>query len=348
MEYKWEDYTEMERKVLYGISLAFALISLALVGITFGEPWFSGSRYAYFEGDIDSWVEEVHSGADGNVRVYSENDVIGNNPFAQVMLVTHNPDPHVWSGFCAASMSFAFCDVANFSVVEFNYDGKDFYMSGTWEVTKYMRVYTENIADATPYVTGLDISNIAIVTYDLDVTNITDFAAIQLKSADITVFQLDPENMTGWGSSWSDVERFTLTVDNVTLGSGFDLIISVPPAPYKIIEVFLPKIVIYTRADLYVTGNWADFAVKIEGFGTFSGKVTEHNVKYEPENAFSVARTDVNHNQKIDISDISLVARAFGSTVGSPRYDPNLDFNSDSIINIIDLTTVAINFGKTY
>ncbi|MDH5267194.1 MAG: hypothetical protein OEW62_05890, partial [Candidatus Bathyarchaeota archaeon] len=62
----------------------------------------------------------------------------------------------------------------------------------------------------------------------------------------------------------------------------------------------------------------------------------------------SVARTDVNHNRKIDIHDVAKVARAYGSTVGSSLYDPDLDFNSDSIINIVDLAAVARNFGKTY
>jgi len=70
-------------------------------------------------------------------------------------------------------------------------------------------------------------------------------------------------------------------------------------------------------------------------------------MKHEPENP-TVARTDVNHNRKIDILDVAKVARAYGSTIGSPLYDPNLGFNSDSIINIVDLAAVARNFGKTY
>ncbi len=55
---------------------------------------------------------------------------------------------------------------------------------------------------------------------------------------------------------------------------------------------------------------------------------------------------DVDGNGKVDIRDIAMAARAFGSYPGHPRWDPDLDFNNDGKINIRDLVLVARNFGK--
>jgi hypothetical protein len=33
--------------------------------------------------------------------------------------------------------------------------------------------------------------------------------------------------------------------------------------------------------------------------------------------------------------------------MGDPRYNPNADINDDGTIDILDITTAAVNFGKT-
>jgi len=49
---------------------------------------------------------------------------------------------------------------------------------------------------------------------------------------------------------------------------------------------------------------------------------------------------------KININDMVYVARAYGTKIGQPKYNPNADINNDGKININDLIAVARNYGK--
>jgi hypothetical protein len=57
---------------------------------------------------------------------------------------------------------------------------------------------------------------------------------------------------------------------------------------------------------------------------------------------------DVNGDFKVDMKDIALVARAFGSKPGSSNWNPNADVNSDGKIDMKDIALVARNFGQHY
>jgi hypothetical protein len=57
---------------------------------------------------------------------------------------------------------------------------------------------------------------------------------------------------------------------------------------------------------------------------------------------------DLNGDGKIDIEDISDVARAFGTVPGDPRWNPYADVNRDGRIDGMDLVMVAKSFGKSY
>ncbi len=54
---------------------------------------------------------------------------------------------------------------------------------------------------------------------------------------------------------------------------------------------------------------------------------------------------DVNGDGTVNISDLTLVALAFSSTLGSLNYNPKADLDANGVVNIIDLTLVAIYFG---
>jgi hypothetical protein len=58
--------------------------------------------------------------------------------------------------------------------------------------------------------------------------------------------------------------------------------------------------------------------------------------------------TDLNNDGVVDIIDITIVAKAFGSHSGSPNWNPTADLNHDGIVNILDLGNVAVDFGKTH
>jgi len=57
---------------------------------------------------------------------------------------------------------------------------------------------------------------------------------------------------------------------------------------------------------------------------------------------------DVNGDGRVDLKDLALVVRAFGSTPGSPNWNPYADINGDGVVNMKDIALVIRNFGKHY
>lgn len=55
---------------------------------------------------------------------------------------------------------------------------------------------------------------------------------------------------------------------------------------------------------------------------------------------------DLNQDGIVDIIDVSIVALAFGSTPSKPNWNPRADVNYDGIIDIFDLVAVTIHFGE--
>jgi hypothetical protein len=55
---------------------------------------------------------------------------------------------------------------------------------------------------------------------------------------------------------------------------------------------------------------------------------------------------DVNGDGKVDMGDVVTVLRAFGSTPGSPNWNPNCDLEGNDKIDMGDVVIVLINFGK--
>jgi len=57
---------------------------------------------------------------------------------------------------------------------------------------------------------------------------------------------------------------------------------------------------------------------------------------------------DINMDGKVDMIDISILCRAFGSYPGHSRWNPTADENEDGIIDIFDIALTCRNYGKTY
>lgn len=57
-----------------------------------------------------------------------------------------------------------------------------------------------------------------------------------------------------------------------------------------------------------------------------------------------LAAGDLNGDGKVDIRDIALVARAFGSYPGHPRWNSVADINKDNMVNILDIALFAQTF----
>jgi hypothetical protein len=56
---------------------------------------------------------------------------------------------------------------------------------------------------------------------------------------------------------------------------------------------------------------------------------------------------DINHDGKVDMKDIGITVKAFGSTPQTPNWNPNADVNKDNKIDMKDIGIVVSDFGKT-
>ena len=56
-------------------------------------------------------------------------------------------------------------------------------------------------------------------------------------------------------------------------------------------------------------------------------------------------QADINSDNIVDIFDITIVATAFGSTLGSKDFDGTADLNRDYVVDIFDIVKVALWFG---
>jgi hypothetical protein len=97
-----------------------------------------------------------------------------------------------------------------------------------------------------------------------------------------------------------------------------------------------------------VTGNWTYFTINIEGFEAIQGNVTYHCIREVDGVTERFPRCDLNCDYKIDMKDISLCCKAYGSFFGFDHYEFRADVNFDLKIDMRDVGTVARSFGKRY
>jgi hypothetical protein len=57
---------------------------------------------------------------------------------------------------------------------------------------------------------------------------------------------------------------------------------------------------------------------------------------------------DPNQDGKVDMVDVTMLARAYGSTPSSPNWNPLADLNLDGRVTMADLAPVARHFGEQY
>jgi hypothetical protein len=57
---------------------------------------------------------------------------------------------------------------------------------------------------------------------------------------------------------------------------------------------------------------------------------------------------DINGDFKVSLSDLSLLAKAYGTTPASPKWNPNADINSDGKVSLSDLSLLAKHYGQHY
>lgn len=81
-----------------------------------------------------------------------------------------------------------------------------------------------------------------------------------------------------------------------------------------------------------------------DGIGDTPYLIAENNLDKYP---LMIFRGDINGDYSIDIYDAILLANAFGSDSGSPRWNKRADINNDGAVDIYDALILAVNFGRT-
>jgi len=74
---------------------------------------------------------------------------------------------------------------------------------------------------------------------------------------------------------------------------------------------------------------------------TFEGYNAASNTTFSVTQEFSA---DINGDGKVNIIDLTLIALAWGSSPGHPRWDERCDLDRNEIVNIIDITLAAREF----
>jgi hypothetical protein len=99
-------------------------------------------------------------------------------------------------------------------------------------------------------------------------------------------------------------------------------------------------------------GNF-NMTIRIRPLGGMVGNYTIYACSYyeyiiiTQQTQFRVVLiTDINGDGTVDITDVAMVAYAYASTPGDPRWDDRCDLNNDLIIDITDVAMVAYDYGK--
>jgi hypothetical protein len=84
---------------------------------------------------------------------------------------------------------------------------------------------------------------------------------------------------------------------------------------------------------------WAEAAAVPGETDTADNKLTDGIVRIK-------FMGDINDDGKVDIKDLQLLIKAFGSYSSHPRWNSNADFNGDGKVDIKDLILLLKNFGR--
>lgn len=99
------------------------------------------------------------------------------------------------------------------------------------------------------------------------------------------------------------------------------------------------------------------FAILINGYSTYFTKSSDElNTYLRFTYAHSTLNVkimitlpgDLNGDRKIDMRDIAIAAKAFGTTPSDIRWNPIADLNKDLKVDMKDIAIVAKSFGKTW
>jgi len=162
-----------------------------------------------------------------------------------------------------------------------------------------------------------------------------------------------------------DIAVINVTTSKTVVGQGFSLTINATvtnQGDYTEtfnVTVYANTTIIEIKTVTLTSGNSTTLTFKWNTTGFAKGKYTlkaiadtitgetdiEDNT-YVDGIVQVVMPGDINADGKVSIYDLREVAKAYGSKIGEPKYDPNADITCDGKINIYDLRILSKNYGK--
>jgi hypothetical protein len=77
-----------------------------------------------------------------------------------------------------------------------------------------------------------------------------------------------------------------------------------------------------------------------------NGYVVVSDDPLDPPDPPAKPSADVNGDGRVDIIDVSMVARTLGKSVGEPLYESKADLDQNGVIDVRDVAIVAASFGQ--
>jgi hypothetical protein len=101
-----------------------------------------------------------------------------------------------------------------------------------------------------------------------------------------------------------------------------------------------------------MTFNWNTTGIQLGNYTLRAEASQVQNETVLSNNVFTCTvqvsiQGDVNADGRVNILDVTIAARAFGTRQGNERWNANADMDENGVINIIDLSAIAKEYGKS-
>jgi hypothetical protein len=103
-----------------------------------------------------------------------------------------------------------------------------------------------------------------------------------------------------------------------------------------------PGINLFSVLDISKTESYSTYVLDSGSYEIPCTKTNGQYAFYDPPALVG----DLTYDGKVDIRDLAIAAKAFGSYPGHPRWNPIVDINADGTVDIRDMATIAKNYGK--
>ncbi len=217
----------------------------------------------------------------------------------------------------------------------------------------------------TIYLTGLSDGTYQIDYYSIDYLNNTEPTntatavlvnppAVVTATIDIQLQTLNVRSVGVWITAYTELPEgynvVDINISSVTLNSTIPIDTEAPTAIGDYDEDGVAELMVkFNRTQVveYMLSEGIEFGnVTL----TLTGKLCD-DTPFEASSIMKISALagDVNCDGKTNILDIVQAVASYGSKEGQPNWNPNANFASPyNRIDILDIVTIAYNYGKTY